>query len=81
MTLHEWHHLLLHALYRYYDDFKINKATGESNLTQMYIDEAITFIKKNVHNDKPFFLYWTPDATHEPLYASKKFLGNSQRGL
>ena len=47
----------------------------------MYIKEAITFITKNVQQKKPFFLYWTPDATHEPLYASKSFLGTSQRGL
>ena len=66
---------------RYYQDFKIDHSTGESNLTQMYIDEGIKFITKNVQNNKPFFLYWTPDATHEPLYASKAFLGKSQRGL
>lgn len=29
----------------------------------------------------PFFLYWAVDATHEPLYASKAFLGTSHRGL
>ena len=67
--------------YRYYEEFKIDHATGESNLTQMYIQEGLDFIEKNAKAGKPFFLYWTPDATHTPLYASKSFLGTSQRGL
>ncbi|CAH1779358.1 unnamed protein product [Owenia fusiformis] len=68
---------------RYYEEFNINRQTGESNLTILYKNEAIDFIheqtKSNMGN--PFFLYWAPDATHTPLYASKKFLGTSQRGL
>jgi N-acetylgalactosamine-6-sulfatase len=47
----------------------------------MYIKEGLDFIEKNAKAEKPFFLYWTPDATHTPLYASKTFLGTSQRGL
>ncbi|XP_019860726.1 PREDICTED: N-acetylgalactosamine-6-sulfatase-like isoform X2 [Amphimedon queenslandica] len=66
---------------RYYQDFPINHKTGESNLTVEYTQEAIKFINKNAANKKPFFLYWTPDATHTPLFASKDFLGTSQRGL
>ena len=66
---------------RYYEEFNIDKSTGESNLTQMYIKEGLDFIEKNANAGKPFFLYWTPDATHDPLYASKDFLGASQRGL
>ncbi|XP_064390992.1 N-acetylgalactosamine-6-sulfatase-like [Halichondria panicea] len=64
---------------RYYEDFEIN--LGESNLTQLYIQEALEFIDKSVEVSKPFFLYWTPDATHDPLYASRPFLGASERGL
>lgn len=41
----------------------------------------MNFIEKSAEAMQPFFLYWTPDATHEPLYASKSFLGRSQRGL
>ena len=66
---------------RYYTDFPIHKSTGESNLTQLYIEEAVTFIERSVKADSPFFLYWTPDATHGPVYASKTFLGTSSRGL
>ncbi|XP_041375637.1 N-acetylgalactosamine-6-sulfatase-like [Gigantopelta aegis] len=66
---------------RYYEDFLIDKKTGESNLTQMYIEEALTFIEKQAASHQPFFLYWAVDATHDPLYASKQFLGTSHRGL
>ena len=44
----------------------------------MYIEEALNFISKT---EGPFFLYWVPDSTHTPLYASKEFLQKSNRGL
>ncbi|GIX97100.1 n-acetylgalactosamine-6-sulfatase [Caerostris darwini] len=66
---------------RYYQDFKINKNTGESNYTELLITEAVNFIKNASSSPKPFFLYWTPDSSHAPCYASKDFLGKSQRGL
>lgn len=66
---------------RYYQDFKINKNTGESNFTKLLITEAVNFIKNASSSHKPFFLYWTPDSTHAPCYASRDFLGKSQRGL
>uniref|UniRef100_A0A673A7U9 N-acetylgalactosamine-6-sulfatase n=1 Tax=Sphaeramia orbicularis TaxID=375764 RepID=A0A673A7U9_9TELE len=65
---------------RYYEEFKINKKTGESNLTQIYLQEAFDFILEQHASQQPFFLYWAPDATHAPVYASKSFLGQSQRG-
>ncbi len=66
---------------RYYQQFMIDRSTGESNLTQMYIQEGLSFIEKLSAKNQPFLLYWTPDATHGPVYASKAFLGTSQRGL
>lgn len=42
--------------------------------------EALEFINRQTDNERPFFLYWAPDATHGPVYASKHFLGKSQRG-
>ncbi len=94
---------------RYYEEFPINRKTGESNLTRLFRDEAVDFIRRfaastesddggsnsnNVTNvgandtaaavgtgsRQPFFLYWAPDATHTPTYASKEFLGTSRRG-
>uniref|UniRef100_A0A0B6ZYD5 N-acetylgalactosamine-6-sulfatase n=1 Tax=Arion vulgaris TaxID=1028688 RepID=A0A0B6ZYD5_9EUPU len=66
---------------RYFEDFVINITTGESNLTQMYIQEATSFIEEQAQKEQPFFLYWAVDATHEPLYASQSFRGTSRRGL
>ncbi|XP_030060454.1 N-acetylgalactosamine-6-sulfatase isoform X2 [Microcaecilia unicolor] len=66
---------------RYYEDFKIDQKTGEANLTQMYLQEALDFIEKQHLKGQPFFLYWAIDATHAPVYASKPFLGISQRGI
>lgn len=65
---------------RYYEDFLIDQKTGESNLTQLYIQEALSFIETQTLQKQPFFLYWAADATHEPLYASSAFLGTSRRG-
>lgn len=66
---------------RYYEEFKIDRSTGESNLTQLYIQEALEFIQEEARKGGSFLLYWAPDATHGPVYASKDFLGKSQRGL
>lgn len=66
---------------RYYEEFEIHQKTGESNMTQLFIEEALKFIDEQHAAGNPFFLDWTPDATHTPLYASSGFLGNSQRGL
>uniref|UniRef100_A0A3Q1BNE1 N-acetylgalactosamine-6-sulfatase n=1 Tax=Amphiprion ocellaris TaxID=80972 RepID=A0A3Q1BNE1_AMPOC len=65
---------------RYYEEFTINRKTGESNLTQIYLMEGLDFILRQTKDRRPFFLYWAPDATHAPVYASKRFLGKSQRG-
>uniref|UniRef100_A0A672GC31 Sulfatase N-terminal domain-containing protein n=1 Tax=Salarias fasciatus TaxID=181472 RepID=A0A672GC31_SALFA len=65
---------------RYYEEFPINVKTGESNLTQIFLKEGLEFIHRQTKAQQPFFLYWAPDATHTPLYASRSFLGKSQRG-
>ncbi|XP_036951516.1 N-acetylgalactosamine-6-sulfatase [Acanthopagrus latus] len=65
---------------RFYEEFKIDRKTGESNLTQIYLEEALMFINVQAVMKRPFFLYWAADATHAPVYASKPFLGKSQRG-
>uniref|UniRef100_A0A673M3W4 N-acetylgalactosamine-6-sulfatase-like n=1 Tax=Sinocyclocheilus rhinocerous TaxID=307959 RepID=A0A673M3W4_9TELE len=64
----------------YYEEFEINVKTGESNLTQIYLKEGLDFISQQAVAQRPFFLYWAPDASHAPVYASKRFLGKSQRG-
>ena len=66
--------------FRYYEEIAIDLKTKESNYTRMLKDEAIQFIRKRAQMEKPFFLYWAPDSTHAPSYASKEFLGSSKRG-
>ncbi|XP_006641278.3 N-acetylgalactosamine-6-sulfatase isoform X1 [Lepisosteus oculatus] len=66
---------------RYYEDFRINRASGESNLTQLYLEETVKFLRRQAASGERFFLYWAVDATHTPVYASKRFQGKSQRGL
>ncbi|XP_061619883.1 N-acetylgalactosamine-6-sulfatase isoform X2 [Phyllopteryx taeniolatus] len=65
---------------RYYEEFKIDRKMGESNLTQIYLEEGLDFIYRQSVAQQPFFLYWAADATHAPVYASRRFLGKSQRG-
>ncbi len=48
-------------------------------LTTMYTEESIRFIKEN--KDKPFFLYLAHNMPHVPLGVSDKFRGKSQGGL
>ncbi|KAJ8247325.1 hypothetical protein GJAV_G00245010 [Gymnothorax javanicus] len=65
---------------RYYEEFGINIKTGESGLTQIYLQESLEFLRAQASAQRPFFLYWAVDATHAPVYASKHFLGKSRRG-
>ncbi|NP_001180574.1 N-acetylgalactosamine-6-sulfatase isoform 2 precursor [Mus musculus] len=65
---------------RFYEEFPINRKTGEANLTQLYTQEALDFIQTQHARQSPFFLYWAIDATHAPVYASRQFLGTSLRG-
>ncbi|ESN92640.1 hypothetical protein HELRODRAFT_95956 [Helobdella robusta] len=65
----------------YYDEIEIDDKLGLSNLTQVYIEDAIEFIQRQSLKKQPFFLYWTPDGSHTPLYVSPKFRNKSKRGL
>ncbi|XP_026690057.2 N-acetylgalactosamine-6-sulfatase [Ciona intestinalis] len=65
---------------RYYEEFTIESHNYLSNMTQYYIQEALDFIERMERNEKPFFLYWAPDATHSPVYSSPMFRGASRRG-
>lgn len=66
---------------RYYEKFVINRTTGESNYTQLLLQKSLEFIRSQKNGPQPFFLLFTPDSSHGPHYASKKFLGKSRRGL
>ncbi|KAL1439781.1 hypothetical protein MTO96_009635 [Rhipicephalus appendiculatus] len=69
-----------HMIGRYYEDFEIDVKTAMSNITVMYTEEAVSFIKRQAARRQPFFLYWAPDATHEPVYSSSAVRSQSIRG-
>ncbi len=51
----------------------------QTDITQRYTKQAITFIKQNQKN--PFFLYLPHAMPHVPLFATKEFKGKSKGGL
>jgi len=62
---------------RYFDNIHIDRRKQQSNLTQVFTQEAIEFIEKQAAVGKPFFLYWAPDSLHAPTYRSPKYVGRS----
>ncbi len=50
-----------------------------SELTTLYTETAVDFIKRNRKN--PFFIYLAHSMTHVPLAVSAKFKGKSEQGL
>ena len=50
-----------------------------SQLTTLYTERAVSFIRKN--KDKPFFLYLPHSMPHTPLAVSSKFKGKSELGI
>ncbi len=51
----------------------------QTQITQVYTKKAVSFI--NAQEDEPFFLYLAHNMPHVPIYASKDFIGSSERGL
>lgn len=65
---------------RYYEEFSIDRKNYLSNMTKIYIQEAVDFIERMNSQNSSFFLYWAPDATHAPVYSSSEWKGKSKRG-
>jgi len=51
----------------------------QAELTTLYTETAIDFIKRNKNN--PFFLYLAHSMPHVPIAVSSKFKGKSEQGL
>ena len=51
----------------------------QGELTTMYTERAVDFIKRNAEN--PFFLYVPHTMPHVPIAVSEKFKGKSKQGL
>jgi len=62
-----------------HDTKVIERPANQHTLTQRYTDKALEFIRDK--KDKPFFVYLAHSLPHIPLYAGKKHLGKSRRGL
>ena len=60
------------------NDKVVKRPADPAELTELYTDEAISFIKKN--KKEPFFIYLPHTMLHNPLGASKKFKGTSKWG-
>ena len=61
------------------DKKEIERPANQHTITGRYTDKAVEFIKSS--KDKPFFVYLAHSLPHIPLYAGKKHLGTSRRGL
>ena len=60
------------------NDKVVKRPADPSELTKLYTDEAIQFIKTN--KDQPFFLYLPHTMLHNPLGVSDEFKGSSNWG-
>ncbi len=57
----------------------INTVEEMGQLTKMYTEKSVEFIKEN--KDQPFFLYLAHNMPHVPLGASEAFRGKSEEGF
>ena len=57
----------------------IERPVDQTKITSRYVDKTLQLIN-NYKNDN-FFIYLSHNLPHIPLYASKRFLGKSKRGL
>jgi len=57
----------------------IEQPADQNTITKRYTERAVAFIE--AHQKKPFFLYLAHSMPHIPLFVSKDFRGQSQRGL
>jgi arylsulfatase A len=63
---------------------ELERPADQNTITKRYTEEAVKFIKASKNKPgapQPFFLYLAHSLPHVPLFASKDFLGKSERGL
>ena len=63
----------------YRNEELVEQPADQTTLTRRYTEEAVKFIRE--HKSGPFFVYFAHTFPHVPLFASKKFSGQSPRGL
>ena len=52
-----------------------------STLSQLYVNEAISFIQSAVESDTPFLLYFPLNHVHAPQYSNMEFCNSSIHGF
>lgn len=57
---------------------KLWKADDEDQMTRLYTEEAVKFIKENQNH--PFYLYLAHNAVHVPIHPGPEFRGRSGHG-
>lgn len=57
----------------------IERPVDQTTLASRYAEELVHFVRAN--RQRPFFLYFAPNAPHVPLFASPAFRGRSARGI
>jgi len=65
-------------LYHNEKELEPDIGANQARLTKVYTEAALKFIKAS--KNSPFFLYFAHTFPHQPLYASKKFAGQSMAG-
>ncbi|WP_414662238.1 sulfatase family protein [Horticoccus sp. 23ND18S-11] len=55
------------------------RAEEQIQLQRRYTERAVAFIRER--HDRPFFLYFAPNAVHFPVYPRDEFMGKSGNGL
>ncbi len=61
------------------DTAEIERPADQTTIVKRYTQEAQKIIKES--KKQPFFIYMAHSLPHVPLFASKDFLGKSERGL
>jgi arylsulfatase A len=61
------------------NDEIIETNPDQTRLTRRYTERAVDFIRRK--RTEPFFLYVPHNMPHTPLFASPRFVGQSERGL
>jgi len=65
----------------YRNETVLETEPDQRQLTQLYTQEALSFIRRAARAEQPFFLYLPHSFPHVPLFAANDVAGTSRRGL
>jgi arylsulfatase A len=58
----------------------VQEQPDQAALTERYVHEAVSFIRRSAASDAPFFLYFAHMYVHQPLYVPQPYLDRSRNG-